>query len=428
MGILHQLSMLLLKPVSPIYKCVIVNIKLQGQLLSFQKTIRHILSTTFLFSLCQILCICIVGNMEKSRLLSLILRLITHLCLFIFFVKFYLIEEMGDYIADRVTTTSRFEEVVESEFPTITICMDPPQKQSVAKMYGFQSVIGINMIDVPNTTLSERFEATSYILKKDFSIKVYIVHSTFYKKFDLKIGVNGPFLIEPIVTWYHGICYKMEPKFKITNVAYVSFRFYLNKNNTDQPNDLLMYLTSPNATLNLAMSVWPQYAPAEVKLPLDTTKKTDIQYQTVQHTFKTGTENASQCVTDIIENSTCNSCSSISGSSLPICNSTKDVQCILRYYPQWQKCLLQKRTVAYVPQKNEILRYGKNTSAVIVQVFAFTNSKQIMEEIDVITLSGLIGSVGGSLGMFFGFSITSYLSLVIEKLSRKVFSFKNVGC
>ena len=78
--------------------------------------------------------------------------------------------------------------------------------------------------------------------------------------------------------------------------------------------------------------------------------------------------------------------------------------------------------MVYVPQKNEILLYGKNTTEVGVSVYAFSNSKQIMEEIDVITLSGLIGSVGGSLGMFFGFSITSYISLVIEKISMKVFS------
>ena len=353
--------------------------------------------------------------MEKSKLLSLILRLISHLSLFIFFVNFYLIEEMGDYIADRVTTTSRFEKALESEFPTITICMDPPQKPSVAKMYGFQSVTDINLKDVPNTTLLERFKAISYILNKDFSIKVY-------NRFDLKIGNYNSFWVKPIVTYYRGICYKIGQKFKVINASYVSFRFHLNESNTEQPNDVLMYLTSPDATLNLATGVWPQYAPAEVKIPLDTTKKTDIQYQTVQHTFKTGTENASQCATDVIEKSTCKNCSTLSGTLLPFCYSAKDKECIFSYYARWQKCLLQKRTVAYVPQKNEILRYSKNTTEVIVRVFAFSNSKQIMEEIDVITLSGLIGSVGGSLGMFFGFSITSYLSLIIEKISLKVFS------
>ena len=36
-------------------------------------------------------------------------------------------------------------------------------------------------------------------------------------------------------------------------------------------------------------------------------------------------------------------------------------------------------------------------------------TKEIREEDDIITLPGLIGSVGGSLGMFFGFSIANYL-------------------
>ena len=133
----------------------------------------------------------------------------------------------------------------------------------------------------------------------------------------MKVGVNTwngfQYLIEPIVTWYHRICYKIEPKFKVTSAGYVSFRFHLNESNSDQPNDLLMYLTSPDATLNLATGVWPQYAPAVVKIPLDTTKKTHIQYQMVQHTFKTGTENASQCVTDVILKSTCKNCSTLSG-------------------------------------------------------------------------------------------------------------------
>ena len=173
----------------------------------------------------------------------------------------------------------------------------------------------------------------------------------------------------------------------------------------------MLYLTSPDATLNLSQGFWPQYLPGEVKLRFDETRKKInlIKYQTVQHTFKTGTENVCQCVTEILEKTTCkNKCFYLSGSSLPICNSAKKFGCIWSYYPQWQKCLLQKRTVAYVPQKNEILRYDtKNTSEVLFRVLAFSNSKQIVEEIDVITLSGLIGSVGGSLGMFFGFSITS---------------------
>ena len=60
---------------------------------------------------------------------------------------------MGDYIADRITTTSRFQEVKISDFPTITICMDPPQKSAIAKSFGFKSLQDIHIKEVANHTV-----------------------------------------------------------------------------------------------------------------------------------------------------------------------------------------------------------------------------------------------------------------------------------
>ena len=360
--------------------------------------------------------------MEKQAILSLCLQIVSHLILFVFFVQFYLMDEMGDYMADRITTTSRFEEVSELKFPTITICMDPPQKPSVALMYGFKRLFDINWKDVPNTTLYERFESTSYILNKDFSIKINL----FEKQKDyLLVGDSDNYFVEPIVTAHQGICYKIDPKFKVTNYTSVTIRLFLNDSITEKPSHLVVYLTSSSATLNLAADTWPHFSPGEIKLPLDNAKKiTVITYRTVEYIFKTGVGNSSECVTEIIEKSKCkNSCFPLSGSSLPICNSTKYFWCIWSDYTQWRKCLLQKHAVAYVPKTHDNLIYGKKFSAdVEMKVSARTQGKQIVEEIDVITLSGLIGSIGGSLGMFFGFSITSYISLVIEKISMKVFS------
>ena len=363
--------------------------------------------------------------MEKHAILSICLQIGSHLILFVFFVQFYLMEEMGDYIADRITTTSRFQEVSESEFPTVTICMDPPQKPSVASMYGFERLTDIHKKDVLNTTLPERLEASSYILNRDFYIKE--LKNDFEglgkQELSLVIGDNDNYFIEPIITYLQGVCHKIDPKFKVTNFTSVTLRLYLNESNIDQPRHLVVYLTSPDATLNLAHDIWPQYLPGEVKLSLDESlkKKTVITYRTVEYIWKAGVENSSKCVTEIMEKSECkNNCFYISGSSLPICISAKDHGCIMSYYPQWQKCLLQKHAVTYVPKKNENLLYGKS-SKVEIKVGAFSKSRQIMEEIDIITLSGLIGSVGGSLGMFFGFSITSYLSFVIERFVKKIF-------
>ena len=192
--------------------------------------------------------------MEKQAILSIVLRLISHIILFIFFVQFYLIEQMGDYMSDRITTTSRFKQVSESEFPTITICMDPPQKPSVALMYGYNRFTDIHTKDVPNTTLPQRLEASSYILNRDFHIKDLNDYEGYRGNY-LKVGENDNFWIQPIVTYFRGICYKIQPKFKVRTNDFIwkIFQIHLNESmdDGDKPYQFMVYLTSPNVTLNI---------------------------------------------------------------------------------------------------------------------------------------------------------------------------------
>ena len=51
----------------------------------------------------------------------------------------------------------------------------------------------------------------------------------------------------------------------------------------------------------------------------------------------------------------------------------------------------------------------------------FSKTQEIREEIRVITTSSFIGSIGGSLGMFFGFSILSYALYFIDKCFEKAY-------
>ena len=333
---------------------------------------------------------------------------------------------MGDFIARRATTTSRLEQVTESEFPTITICMDPPLKPSVASKYGFKWELDLHMIDVPNTTLLEKMEALSYMIDKDFSIKITTkdeLHAV-----DLKVGSNKRFFIEPVITFKHGICYKMKPNFKVTNRSVdITFQiqFKMMDDDSDLPNHFVVYFTSPNTTLNVATNIWPQYAPGKVKVPSNNRKISIITYdRAIEYTFKTGVLNSSECIAKVIRESPCkNKCCSTSGCPLPLCNSYTDFDCIWGRNKLWQTCLLQKQAVAYLPELNEYTAYDYNFVAPgTFMIVSTTDTKQIIEEIDVITFSGLIGSIGGSLGMFFGFSITPYLSFLIEKITKNIFN------
>ena len=68
----------------------------------------------------------------------------------------------------------------------------------------------------------------------------------------------------------------------------------------------------------------------------------------------------------------------------------------------------------------ELSDVNKVASNLTVISFSFAElSKEIKEEVDVITMSELIGSLGGSLGMFFGFSISGYALLLFDKCLMK---------
>ena len=72
--------------------------------------------------------------------------------------------------------------------------------------------------------------------------------------------------------------------------------------------------------------------------------------------------------------------------------------------------------MTYSAVVNTIGAYEKfNEFGPTVYVEMWSMLKQIKEEIEVISFASLIGSVGGSLGMFFGFSIASYILYLVDR-------------
>ena len=80
---------------------------------------------------------------------------------------------MTDFVENRTTVAIKTEEAKAIEHPTLTFCMDPGTKTTVAEAYGYESSSDIFFAsDIPNTTLLERFNKLSYILNDDFEILV----------------------------------------------------------------------------------------------------------------------------------------------------------------------------------------------------------------------------------------------------------------
>ena len=105
--------------------------------------------------------------------------------------------------------------------------------------------------------------------------------------------------------------------------------------------------------------------------------------------------------------------------NITMCPSTKDWGCVFNQIDidVWAKCHIKKRAMTYNAVVNNIDTYDEsNEFGPLVYVEMWSMLKEIKEEIDVISFASLIGSVGGSLGMFFGFSIASYILCLVDRL------------
>ena len=101
----------------------------------------------------------------------------------------------------------------------------------------------------------------------------------------------------------------------------------------------------------------------------------------------------------------------------------------MKIIPKIEKCLHQKSFKQYtlrveqVDLENGIEEFDNSTEDMNVQFsLRFTsNNADIFEEILVVDEISLIGSLGGSLGLFIGFSFFGYMTTFLDLIVDKIF-------
>ena len=355
-------------------------------------------------------------------------------CLMILFVMFYMQAQMSDYIKKRTTMTTRFEMLDELEFPTMTICVEGGMKPSVKNEYGLSENDEFwgNNYGSLNSTLSETFEDLSFILNRDFTIEI----SNFWpwKEVNLTLGINhvhssknGTFysyLVESLRTYSMGTCYKIQPINSGTwfkdHWVDIKLRVSLLNKEKDRPKKFDMYLTSNKTWHGVVESDWKRFKPTRRTLKLG--EKYDIKIHNVETIYKEGIENSTSCYTDkFMKTANCPfMCDLLHTKDLPECKTLEELNCMYENWSWENGCLRNKVVKNY----NPTYRQGSiNSKFESIAVITFESEEsQIVEEIDVISFPTLIGSIGGSLGMFFGFSISGYFHMITDKFFGRYFS------
>ena len=345
----------------------------------------------------------------------------------VLFVTFYVKDLMSDFIEGRSTMTSQYQIVKSIEFPTVTLCMVPGHKSSIIKKYDLGPAWDILRENISYKSLSALFNEASYINGRDLNIldntKELLANKTKLK-----------YSLDPINTNHHGTCYKLQPFSSITKMPqYLALRIVLKSiKDEDKPTGVKVYLTSNRTWQNIAMERWPQINPTKFFIEFkDKGLVKGMKLKLTENIFHEGTADVADCHRNLfLANFNCTiKCNFLSYNSLPNCNSTQDQNCAdvgrKNNQKDFEDCFKVKQFLTYNPATYDLL-WNPMLNSSTIQLFMSIQDlrKEVREEVKAITPESFIGSLGGSVGMFFGFSFTSTILYFCEKIKAQCNRFQ----
>ena len=132
---------------------------------------------------------------------------ILYLILLILYIKFYLIDEVLNFMQGGTTLSSRTEKVEILEAPYLTLCFQPSFKPSMLQKHGLPNDTGSfkQLYNALEEMDMEMYENLSYAYKKDFGIKLELIKEG-------TINENKPidFEIQKVITSRSGLCHLIK--------------------------------------------------------------------------------------------------------------------------------------------------------------------------------------------------------------------------
>ena len=352
------------------------------------------------------------------------IQCVLYLILLIVFVNFYLIDEIVNYTKGGITLSSRTEHVEYLAAPYMTLCLQPPFKPAMLLKHGLpEDTKNVNDLYLALQAIEmELYENLTYELKKDFDIKLEVL-----KNGD-KSAEQIDFETQKVVTHRNGLCHLIQYNVNAsTNDDKIRLYFSYKGFDYDTPKSANVLLSSPHGWHGIVVDDWPLFDPTILKIPIErqqvqrawTTKVSQTDYH-----YMTGTTDFEQCLLEqITRHSLCKTnCYPLLFNFLPnytLCNS-EEMNCMYNLLAEKRKyryeCLCEKKNIQYKASIYPSYKLNTTTTDFAFVFYFDKGTKDIKEEILIITTGSFIGSVGGSLGLFLGFSFFTYLSGIIEKV------------
>ena len=372
--------------------------------------------------------------------LSSALNVILYVTLFTFFFIFYLYGQVTEFIKGGTTFTRTFAKSEDGlPAPSFILCM-PGIKADAAEKYGYKPALKSIYSDEKekykkfNKTPLEVAEEMSFLLDQDFGLKI-----SFYltESYSLHLGSNthikdGSINVKLIIT-PTGLCYLIQSNYKLKKSDspwfYLQIRPTLSYfDSVQQGWPVQFYFVTNETWPGIYLASWQYLSVPRITVPLTKEAETMIEIMPSRIRFQDGIDDVLQCMMDLLtKKANCSQLcypmlnSLMSEFGWPACKTYQEMQCIIdrgMFDPIIEAdlglCLRPTETMIFKVQ--DLYSRLSHTDHISIQVKYSTELIEVKEEIPIIGVGTFIGSIGGSLGLFLGFSCYDYISRLIKRL------------
>ena len=176
--------------------------------------------------------------------------------------------------------------------------------------------------------------------------------------------------------------------------------------------------------IGLTDYIFPQFTPSSEDISFQQ-EITNFILREEEKYFDEGVENNRKCLHDYLLTRNCTfKCNTLSYGDLPTCKTIAQLKCMkgTGFGTEYNDCYKTSKASTYkVDRVENPYHVDINESSTKLYIGMWSRIKEIQEEVPLLSPQDFIGSIGGSLGMFFGFSFSAILLYCIEKFLNKVF-------
>ena len=184
-----------------------------------------------------------------------------------------------------------------------------------------------------------------------------------------------------------------------------------------------MFFASNNTWEGIYLASWLYLVVPKVSIPFDASLETLAEVTPSQVLFRDGITDVRKCFKGIVMTINCSRiCNTPMFNyidELPLCSTFEEMQCMIDnglFYPDIEaalaQCLRPANTMVF---KAKVISFRSSKSDDINMWFKYsTGQLEVNEEVLSIGLTTFIGSIGGSLGLFLGFSMYDYISSILD--------------